>query len=263
MTKFEYKTAIVRQPGENFSEGLTQSKLGLPDFQRALEQHNDYVAALIASGLQVTCLPADPRFPDGCFVEDCAVVLPGVAIITNPGHPARKGETENISNIFARSGLAIERITDPGTVDGGDVLRIEDHYIIGLSKRTNKEGARQLGTILQLHGKTYAVVTARDLHLKTSVAYVGENCLVCTKDYDTDPEFTAATKQFIKRKIVVPDAERYAANCLRINATILLATGYDTTKRTLVEHDLHVVTLNMSEFQKMDGGLTCLSILLG
>ena len=260
MKTHAYKTAIVRQPGVNFSEGITNAKLGRPDFDKALEQHTNYVNALKDCGLEVTCLPADPRYPDGCFVEDCAVVLPTVAIITNPGHCARKGETKNIANVIQRA-LGIVRVNDPGTVDGGDVLRIENHYVIGLSERTNEEGAHQLGSILKDHGKTYSVITARDLHLKTGVAYLGENCLICTAEYDADPAFQKATEPLIERKVVVPEEERYAANCLRINGTVLVAAGFETTKRALEDQDFNVVTLDMSEFQKMDGGLTCLSIL--
>lgn len=261
MTELTYRTAIVRQPGENFSDGLTEAGLGRPDYEKALHQHNSYVATLKACGLDVTCLPADLRYPDGCFVEDCAIVLPKVAIITNPGHLSRKGETENIANVLSR-GLSIARVNDPGTVDGGDVLRVENHYVIGISKRTNEEGAHQLGAILQEHGKTYSTVPVRGLHLKTSVAYVGNSCIVCTEDYNADSQFQKATQKLSKCKVVVPENERYAANCLRVNGTLIVATGFETTKRALEANDFHIVTLDMSEFQKMDGGLTCLSLLL-
>jgi|AGTN01.2.fsa_nt_gi N-Dimethylarginine dimethylaminohydrolase len=276
----QHKYAIVRKPGKNFAHGVTASKLGSPNFEKALEQHAAYVAALEHSGVEVICLPADEKHPDGCFVEDTAILAEGTAIITNPGHQSRKGETGEVEKalrelITARGAYVplkqIEHITAPGTVDGGDVLRIKDHYIIGLSNRTNKEGAEQLGKILTGCRKTFAVVQARDLHLKTSVAYLGNDCCVVTEEYDRDEEFSKALGESVHRKIVVSEDEKYAANCLRVNETLLLASGFPQIFESLTSRfkalppemlTVRVVTLDMSEFQKMDGGLTCLSLLI-
>lgn len=275
-----HKYAIVRKPGKNFADGVTESSLGAPNFEKALEQHAAYVAALEQSGVEVTCLPADSKHPDGCFVEDAAIIADEIAIITNPGHESRKGEVSEIEKalkdlVTARGAYVplklIVRIKSPGTVDGGDVLRIKSHFIIGLSKRTNQEGAEQLGKILTASGKTYAIVHARDLHLKTSVAYAGNDCCLVTEEYDRDEEFSKALGEHINRKIVVPENEKYAANSLRVNETMLLAGGFPQIHESLTNRfkalppelpTVRVVTLDMSEFQKMDGGLTCLSLLI-
>lgn len=275
-----HKYAIVRKPGENFAQGQTESQLGAPNFAKALEQHAAYVAALEQSGVEVTCLPADLNFPDGCFVEDTTVIADETAIITNPGHESRKGEVNEIEKalkelITARGAYVplknIERIESPGTVDGGDVLRIKNHFIIGLSNRTNREGAAQLGRILTACGKTFAIVHATDLHLKTSVAYAGNDCCIVTEEYDRDEEFSNAIEELITRKIVVPENEKYAANSLRVNETMLMASGFPQLEEALKGRFralppelpvVRVVTLDMSEFQKMDGGLTCLSLLV-
>lgn len=265
-----HQDAIVRQPGENFAAGLTESGLGAPDFKKAIFQHDAYVAALQSCGVRVTCLPADSRYPDGCFVEDCVVMLDGTFVITNPGHQARKGEVEAIEDALAqqfnkngasKKKFLFERIQDPGTVDGGDVLRIRDHIVIGLSNRTNLEGAHQLGKFAEACGMTCSVVTAKDLHLKTSIAYGGDGLLICTEEYNADQEFLQAVAPLIEKLIVVPNDEKYAANCLRVNDTLLLASGFQTIYDELSKH-LNVVQLDMSEFRKMDGGLTCLSVLI-
>ncbi len=265
-----YRHAIVRQPGENFAAGLTESGLGCPDYKKALAQHSAYVAALESCGVQVTCLPADLRYPDGCFVEDCVVMIDGTFVITNPGHQTRKGEVEAIESVLeqqfnknsaSQKKFLIERIEAPGTVDGGDVLRVKDHFVIGLSNRTNAEGAHQLGEFVEACGMTYSVVIAKDLHLKTSIAYGGDGLLVCTEEYNADEEFLQSVAPLIKKLIVVSKEEKYSANCLRVNDTLLLANGFQTIYEELSKH-LNVVKLDMSEFRKMDGGLTCLSVLV-
>ena len=138
-----YSSAIVRRPGRNFEDGISTSGLGKPDFSKAVEQHEEYCRALAKCGLEVIVLDADERYPDGCFVEDMAIVTPEVAIITRPGAESRMGEEIGISKILSRF-RKIETIKYPGTLDGGDVLRVDNHYYIGISGRTSMEGARQL-----------------------------------------------------------------------------------------------------------------------
>ena len=134
-----YTKAIVRRPGKNFANGITTSNLGQPDFNKALEQHAAYCEALTKCGVELTVLDADERYPDGCFVEDTAVVNSRVKVISRPGAATRRGEEDEIARVLAASGPT-ESITAPGTLEGGDVLRAENHYYIGISERTNMRG---------------------------------------------------------------------------------------------------------------------------
>lgn len=248
-----YSQAIVRRPGPNFAQGLTSSQLGAPDFLRASAQHAAYCAALQQCGLDLTLLTADPRYPDGCFVEDAAVLTERVAVITRPGDPTRRGETDRIAAELA-VGKPIETIEAPGTLDGGDVLRVGDHFYIGQSQRTNAAGAEQLTRILTHHGYTASTIPVRTvLHLKTGITYLGDGT------YITTAEFAERFGEY--DPIEVPPEEAYAANCLRVNDRVLVPAGFPTAYRRLAERGLDLIPLEMSEYEKMDGGLTCLSLL--
>ena len=247
-------TAIVRLPGTNFGDGITTAGLGPPDFRRALAQHEAYCRALEDCGLEVVTLDADPRHPDGCFVEDTAVVTESVAVSTRPGSPARAGEEEAVAEVLAGY-RALERIRPPGCVDGGDVLRVGSHFLIGRSARTNQPGADQLGEILAAHGYPSSQVPVEaGLHLKTGVTTLGDGRVVAT----------AAFAPLFPRAQVVPvdPGEEYAANCLAVNGRLLVPAGHPGVRRRLGQAGYDVVEVAMSEFRKMDGGLTCLSLLL-
>ena len=248
-----YTRAIVRRPGRNFANGITTSNLGKPDFGRALEQHATYCEALIKCGVELTVLEADERYPDGCFVEDTAVVNSKVKVISRPGADTRRGEEEAIALVLTGSG-PIESITAPGTLEGGDVLRAENHYYIGISERTNREGASQLSAILAKHGFTSSVIRVEaGLHLKSDIAYLGNGNFVSTPVFSHVPH-PANT-------IILEPEEYYSANCLRVNDYLLIAKGFPKSKRKILELGYNIIELDMSEFRKMDGGLTCLSLL--
>ncbi|HSM07295.1 MAG TPA: hypothetical protein VK858_21890 [Longimicrobiales bacterium] len=246
-------TAIVREPGENLAAGITTADLGLPDPDRALAQHRAYCDALRAAGLGVVVLPADPRHPDGCFVEDTAVILDEVAVITRPGDPSRRGEVEAVAEVLAGY-RPLARLRSPGRLDGGDVLRCGDHLHIGRSARTDAEGAGQLAEIAAARGYTTSEVPVDgELHLKTGVTGLGDGRLVATAG--------AATRFPSSEVVVVSEEETYAANCLRLHDRVLIPDGCPRVRVRLVELGYQVVALEMSEFRKMDGGLTCLSLL--
>ena len=172
-----YKNAITRKPGINFSQGITTSNLGEPDFFKAMAQHAEYVKTLESSGIQVKTLESDINFPDGCFVEDTAVVFQEAAIITNPGVSSRKEEIKTINKIL-NTIKKLYFIDHPGTLEGGDVLKIEDKFYIGLSDRTNAEGIRQFAEITAKFGyQTFALKLEDILHLKTGIAYIGKTKL--------------------------------------------------------------------------------------
>jgi len=248
-----YTKAIVRRPGRNFAKGITTSTLGQPDYNKALEQHAAYCNALARCGVELTVLDADERYPDGCFVEDTAVVNSRVAVISRPGAASRMGEEKEIALVLAGFGTT-ESIIPPGTLEGGDVLRSENHYFIGLSARTNTEGASQLSAILSKHGFTSSVIRVEaGLHLKSDIAYLGEGNFIST------PVFSAIAHP--ANTIILDQDEYYSANCLRLNDYLLIPKGFPKSRKKILELGYKIIELEMSEFRKMDGGLTCLSLL--
>jgi dimethylargininase len=254
-----FSNAIVRIPGPSLAGGLTTSaSQGRPDLGKALEQHDDYCRALRACGVQVTALAPDEHYPDSTFVEDTAVVAARVALLTRPGAPSRVGEVPAVAAALRQFRPDFEQIEAPGTVDGGDVCQAEDHFFIGLSRRTNEAGATQLGAILARHGYSASWVDIRGhrtlLHLKSGLAYLGDRRFAIAREV---PRTGAMTDY---EWVEVDPAETYAANCVRVNDVVLVAAGYPKLAARLVELGLAVRRVDVSEFRKMDGGLSCLSL---
>jgi len=247
--------AIARNPGANFASGLTTSKdPEKPNYKRILQQHAAYVATLRDIGLEVVVMDPLPDHPDAYFVEDTAVVTPDIAVVTNPGADSRKGETASIGQMMAQFREA-RHIQAPGTVDGGDVLMVDNHFFIGISERTNQEGAQQLGTILEEFGNTWvAIPVGAGLHFKSSVNYVGKDTLLVTQDF-TDHSLLRNYHQII----VDPD-ENYAANTLYVNNHLIVPAGFPKTRRQLEKLKFSIAEMDVSEVAKMDGGLTCMSL---
>ncbi len=249
-----FTSAIVRKPGPNFHEGLTTSTLGKPDFDLLGKQHQAYIETLEKLGLKITILDAQPGYPDAYFVEDTAVVTPEVAIITIPGATARQGEQHSIRDELAKH-LPIANIIDPGRIDGGDVLMVGRHFFIGISDRTNPVGARQLGSILETYGYTWSEITVGEgLHLKSSLNFVGGNTLLLTAPFENVSLF----ENYVK--IVLSEADAYAANTLWINNTLIVPRGFPQVSKALSQQGMPIIELDVSEMAKMDGGLTCLSL---
>ena len=220
-----FSRAIVRIPGSNFDAGLTTVDFGRPIYEQVLEQHSAYCNALVDCGLALTTLDADLRFPDSTFVEDTAILTAQGAVLTRPGAASREGEVDAIRSAVLRffpSPLAIEA---PGTVDGGDICEAEDHFFLGLSQRTNEEGARQLAAHLDGFGFTSSTIDVRQmtsiLHLKSGISYIGDNTLVVMEEMADDEQFRRF--DFVR----VSEEESYAANCVRVNERVLVAAGHD------------------------------------
>jgi dimethylargininase len=268
-----FTRAIVRPPSRNFAAGLTTAGLGAPDYQLALEQHAAYCAALEQRGLQLIRLEADERYPDSCFVEDAALIVEDSrtktkhAVLTRPGALSRRGEIDHMKSELSDLFTSLDEIRSPGTLDGGDVCEAGTHFFIGISERTNEEGARQLAEILATHGCTSGFVDIRTrthaqdaratslLHLKSGLAYLGDKTLVITEALANHEEFRGYDL------IEVETGEEYAANCIEVNGLVLMAVGYPCFKTKLRDElDYETLSLEMSEFQKMDGGLSCLSV---
>jgi dimethylargininase len=250
-----FTRAIVRKPGKRIVEGLTSFDLGKPIHALALEQHAAYVAALEDCGLEVRVLEADEDYPDSTFVEDTALLTPFCAIITNPGAPSRKGEVTKIKGVLQEYYTDIEQVHEPGTVEGGDIMMVGSHFYIGLSGRTNREGAQQVIAILEKYGMSGSTVTVGDmLHLKSGVAYLEQDTMAATGSFLDIPEF----QQF--KLLKIDSNESYAANCIWVNGTVLVAAGYPMALKTIQQAGYPVVVLDMSEFRKLEGGLSCLSL---
>ena len=250
-----FTQAIVRIPCPAMVEGLTSADLGVPDFHLALEQHQAYVEALRMCGLKVTVLEPLDAYPDSCFVEDPALCTDKFAVVTRPGAPTRRGEAALIKAAVGFFYDYMEQIEAPGTLEAGDVMMVGSHYYIGLSDRTNQDGADQLIAHLQRYGLTGSVVPMKEmLHLKTGVSYLEHNRMLVCGEFADSAAFSAF------ERIEIPISEAYAANSVWVNDKILTPAGFPESHRLMREAGLELIELEMSEFQKLDGGLSCLSL---
>ncbi|HEU4768845.1 MAG TPA: arginine deiminase family protein [Pyrinomonadaceae bacterium] len=253
-----FTKAIVRPPGTTFASGHTSVDLGKPDHDLALRQHEAYCHTLESCGITLIRLSPDDNHPDSTFVEDPAIVTTRGAIITRPGAESRLGEIHEIERTLRDHYPDLSSILAPGTVDGGDICAAGDHYFIGLSGRTNEAGATQLARILASFGYTSSLIDIRGLsnilHLKSGMTYLGSNRLVVIDALRSEKEFSGYELVHVK------SGEEYAANCLFINGQVLVAAGFPKLKQQLEDLNYPTITLDMSEFRKMDGGLSCLSL---
>jgi len=251
-----FNKAIVRKPGRSLVNGISKSDLGIPDYALAMKQHRDYVDALQSCGLAMVVLEADERYPDSTFVEDTAVLTEDCAIVTRPGAATRLGEVAAIQQVLKEHFQIVEMIEAPGTLEGGDVLRVGSHFYVGLSERTNQSGFDQFQKILAQYGYTSSTVEVGNmLHLKTGVSYLSDNTVLV---FDGLLGEGNPFRSF--RCLPVGVGEDYAANCICINGTVIIAEGYPMTKRELVDAGYPIFEVDVSEFRKLDGGLSCLSL---
>lgn len=263
-----FTRAIVKTPCKNLVKGISTANLGKPDYPLALRQHQNYIAALQKCDLEVTVLAADEAYPDSCFVEDPALITPECALITRPGATSRRSETTALEAALHEFFPELNYIITPGTLDGGDVMMVGQHFYIGLSDRTNLAGANQLIDILQQHGMTGSTVdmssaqlpqnaaetTSVPLHLKTGLSYLEHNKLLAVSNFNAHETFSGFDV------LTVTEDETYAANCIWINNRVIAPLGFPQTKMMLEHAGYEVITVDVSEFQKLDGGLSCLSL---
>lgn len=256
MKKFNH--VIVKRPCRALTEGITSGLYpGKPDYELALRQHDAYIAALKQCGVDVTVLPADEAYPDSCFVEDPAILTRSCAIITNPGAPTRKGEVpailEAVKQFYPEE--KIEFIHDPGTLEGGDVMMVGDHFFVGRSARTNEEGILQLTAILAKYSMTCSEVPLTEvLHLKTGVNYLENGNMLVSGEFVDKPDFAAY------HRVQIPEEEAYAANCIWVNDTVIVPEGYPAVLAAVQGLGYKTLTVDTSEYRKIDGGLSCLSL---
>lgn len=227
------------------------------DADRARQQHRAYVGELAALGCEVRWLPALPERPDGVFVEDTAVLVPELAVITRPGAQSRRDEVESVAATLAEA-APLSRISAPATLEGGDVLRIGHTLYVGSSARTNAAGVAQLAAALAPFGyRVCAVVMQGCLHLKSAATFIAPDTLLVNPQW-TDPGAFAAA-----RVLAVDPAEPFGANTLTIAGVTLVSADYPRTRQRLEEAGIRTRTLAVSELHKAEAALTCMSLLLG
>jgi dimethylargininase len=248
------KFAIVRPVPASYDR-CVRTNVEKIDVALAKRQHAEYCKTLQKLGLEIIWIEGDNTLPDSCFVEDTAVIFDEKAVICNMSIRSRVKEVVEAAKILEEL-KETYYIKPPATIDGGDVLKIEDRVFIGLSARTNLEAVNQLRNILENSNFEIVPVKVHNvLHLKSACTYLGNNHAILSKGH-----FDINVLGEV-RKIVVPRGEEYAADCLAINETVLMAKGYPKTKKLIEKEGFFVKELEISEFHKGEGALTCLSII--
>jgi dimethylargininase len=248
-------TAITRGVSETLAHGeLTFRDRAPIDIALARRQHAAYEAALIALGVRIDQLPAENAYPDAVFVEDVALVLDEIAIVTAPGAASRRGETESIARAVGKY-RPVQHLSPPATLDGGDVVRIGKTLYVGLSSRTNQSGIDQLGGLLSPLGyMVLAVEVEGALHLKTACTYAGRGILLA------NPEWADTNIVTDVEILAVDEQEPWGGSVLAIGDSLVMAASFPRTRAKLEARGFTVVPVDLSELQKAEGGPTCLSI---
>ncbi len=255
-----FTKAIVRTPSHNMGQGITEAGLGCPDIGLTLEQHKNYVTFFKQAGISVTELDPVEEYPDSVFVEDTAVMIPfesgTAAFLTCPGAESRRGEVEIISSAIAGHADEIVRMEDDGLMEGGDVLLMGKTFYVGIDTRTNRSGYEQFSKAVEKFGfKAVPVPFECGMpHLKTELSALDEETLIMSSRFAVRDEFSSF------RKLVVPEGEEYSANCLFLGEKLIAPAGFTATAELLEKNGFKPDYIDMSEFRKMDGGLTCLSL---
>jgi dimethylargininase len=226
------------------------------DWNVAARQHDDYCKVLESLGCELRKLPASPDLPDCVFVEDSCVVLDELAVIARPGAESRREETRAVADVL-REFRQLRFLEAPGTLDGGDVLRLGRHLYVGRSRRTNEAGIEQLRAVVEPIGyRVVAVPIAGCLHLKSAVSQVGDRVLLVNRHW-LDPSCFEGMDL-----IEVDESEPMAANALRIADTIVYPMEFPRTRRKLEDWGIRICPVAMSELGKAEGGVTCCSVLV-
>jgi dimethylargininase len=245
-------TAFVRPPGTGFPEAISEhpQKNGI-DMPRALIQHQSYVNILKEMGGKIFSLPPEDLLPDSTFVEDAAFVFGRTAFICSAKEKSRRNEAESVTQAL-QDHLKIVNL-EPH-MDGGDILNTPHAIYIGLSKRSNERAIQSLSQ--KINKKIISVPVVKGLHLKSAVSYLGNNVLVIDREKVDSNVF----KNF--QWIRVENKDSYAANCLALGNQVIMPTGFPTIREKILQYDFETHEVEMSEFEKADGGVTCLSIIL-
>ncbi len=226
------------------------------DLARARAEHEAYEEALRQLGYRVERLPADDTMPDAVFIEDTAVVLDELAVITRPGAESRRAETEAVAEALRRY-RPLARIAAPGTLDGGDVIRLGRRLLVGTGARSNEEGVRQLRSLVAPAGYAVESVRFRDcLHLESAATALADDVVLL------NPAWVDAAAFGAVRTVEVDPAEPFAANALRAAGALVYPTAFDRTRRRIEEAGFAVRTVPAAELARAEGAVTCCSLLI-
>jgi len=253
------KSAVVRSISSNYSKALSNYfGTKTPNQKEAIGSHNAYVTALRAHGTEVTVLPELPNFPDSCFVEDTAVMVDGKAIIPNMGHPTREGEQQAVMDHMSNFAEII-RMPKGAKLDGGDIIFFDDRYLVGISTRTNKEGAEFLSTFIKEDGYDVELISVPDttLHLTTVCSSPREGTVIAAEGHLKESQIS----RFAEEIIWIPNNESYASNTIGYsNDRLIVAGGFPKTKNILQNEGFRLMSVDMEPIMQADGSLTCLSV---
>jgi len=245
--------AIVREPGNKYSECISSHpQRHTIDVALARDQHALYCRTLEELGVDVIRLPRDDEHPDSCFVEDNAVVFGKKAMICRMAKESRRGEEADVEGILGQY-VRTSKAVSPATIEGGDVIHLEDRLICGITQRTNDTGAQQMRDWLETWVDT--VVDGSIVHLKSYLNYLGQDRMISTAKYGRHSLLEGFDV------IVVRDEDWYSTNNIVIGDTVIMPKGFPKTESMLTSAGLRVIPLEMTEFPKCEGALTCLSIL--
>lgn len=249
---FQFGHALVREPAPSVVDGISSRGMK-PDYALLAEEHRAYVAALRSAGVVVDVLPPLVDYPDSIFVEDAAFVLPEDAILLRPGAPSRMGESMAIAPDVERHFGPVERI-ESGMIDGGDILILPDAILVGLSARTDKEGAEHFASWARDHGRNVRVVEtpAGSLHFKSGCSLLDEAVVLAIPD---------AVDSFEGLDVLVTaEGEPNAANAIRVNDHVLMSASAPRTAAMLEQRGFTVIPVATREIEKLDAGLSCMSL---
>ena len=251
---YKFTNAIVRKPNKSIHNALSSHYLH-PSYKKILEIHNNYITSIEEAGLNIIILDSLEQHPDSIFVEDPALIFKNNIIILNPSNLTRNGEAKIIKNEISKYFENV-LVVENGTIEGGDILNINNHFIIGLSNRTNKQGAENLSNILISLGATVEVCqTPKDiLHFKSECSLLDDDIILVSN--------RMSKLDYLKKNynlIELPLGEENAANCIRINNKLLIPDGFNKTKEILSK-SFNIIKINIDEISKVDAGLSCMSL---
>lgn len=247
------RRAIVRPPSRAFPSCISSHPLrDTIDVDKAVRQHEAYCNALKELGIELLVMNQEEEYPDSCFVEDTAVVHNGKALIAKMARPSRQGE-ENTVEALLKQYMRVRRVTKPGTLEGGDVIHLPNKLMTGVSQRTNIDGVFQMRDWLEV--EVSAIRDPNIVHLKSHVTFLSKKNMICRNAYRDHP----ALEKY--NLVILEDEDNYAANTLTIGETVLMPAGFGRAATLVREAGYEVMPIEVSEFEKCEGALTCLSIL--
>ena len=254
MMTYKFTNAIVRKPNKSIHNALSSQFLH-PSYEKILEIHKNYITAIREAGLNTILLDSLEKYPDSIFVEDPALIFKNNIIVLNPSDFTRNGEAKIIKNEISRYFENIF-VVEKGNIEGGDILNINNHFIIGLSNRTNKLGAEILSNILISLGATVEVCqTPKDiLHFKSECSLLDDDIILVSN--------RMSKLDYLKKNynlIELPLGEENAANCIRINNKLIIPDGFNQTEEILSK-SFNIIKINVDEISKVDAGLSCMSL---